>query len=77
MCYFYYEGVQKSLFAQPERSQGKQPSRTEARPTQMRLIRRFKHLVFPYYRRSYQIARYRRLGYTAQEALAKVKVIEA
>ena len=43
----------------------------------MRLIRRFKHIVFPYYRRSYQIARYRRLGCSAQEALAKVKVIEA
>ncbi len=43
----------------------------------MRLIRLFKYILFPYYRRSYQIARYRRRGYTAQEALAKARVIEA
>ena len=36
-----------------------------------------KYILCPAYRRSCQIARYLRRGYNAQEALAKVGVIEA
>lgn len=44
---------------------------------QVRLKRLLKYIFIPSYRRSCQIASYRRHGYTIQEALAKVKVIEA
>jgi hypothetical protein len=44
---------------------------------QVRLKSLLKYIFIPSYRRSYQIASYLRHGYTIQEALAKVKVIEA
>jgi hypothetical protein len=42
----------------------------------MRLKHLIKYILFPVYRRSIQIARYIESGYSHQEALAKVKVIE-
>ncbi|MFC2024606.1 hypothetical protein ACFLTJ_03445 [Chloroflexota bacterium] len=45
--------------------------------TRARLKSLVKYILFPSYRRSYQIANYQRHGYTTQEALAKVKAIEA
>jgi hypothetical protein len=42
----------------------------------MRLKDLLKYILFPAYRRSVQIARYLERGYSPQEALAKVKVIE-
>ncbi len=42
----------------------------------MRLKNLIKYILFPAYRRSCQIARYIEKGYSHQEALAKVRVIE-
>jgi len=42
----------------------------------MRLKNLIKYILFPVYRRSIKIARYIESGYSQQEALAKVKVIE-
>jgi hypothetical protein len=42
----------------------------------MRLKNLIKYILFPVYRRSLQIERYIEMGYSHQEALAKVKVIE-
>jgi hypothetical protein len=43
----------------------------------MKLKSLLKYIFCPAYRRSLQIARYLRQGYDAQQALAKVGVIEA
>jgi hypothetical protein len=43
----------------------------------MKLKSLLKYILYPTYRRNYQIANHLRRGYNAQEALAKVKVIEA
>jgi hypothetical protein len=43
----------------------------------MKLKSLLKYILYPSYRRNRQIANYLRRGFTAQEALAKVKVIEA
>jgi hypothetical protein len=42
----------------------------------MKLKNLIKYILFPAYRRSIQIAIYIRKGYSHQEALAKVKLIE-
>jgi len=42
----------------------------------MRLKKLIKYILFPVYRRSRQIARYIENGYSHEESLAKVKVIE-
>jgi len=42
----------------------------------MRLKKLIKHILFPVYRRSCQVLRYIENGYSHEEALAKVKVIE-
>jgi hypothetical protein len=44
---------------------------------ELRVKSLLKYIFIPSYRRSYQVASYLRHGYTIQEALAKVKVIEA
>jgi hypothetical protein len=43
----------------------------------MKLKSLLKYILFPTYRHNFKIANYLRRGYTAQEALAKAKVIEA
>ncbi len=42
----------------------------------MRLQNLIKYILFPAFRRSVKIERYIEMGYSQQEALAKVKVIE-